>query len=159
MAGNGRSMTTRGGAISVAGGSGPVLSIGVRIEGVEKTTAEFKAVRRDINAAMRAAQEKVGKQHVLPIMTTRLAPVAGKWAGTLYVRRDRVDVFIGARLRGQLNRALGWLDFGGRRPRDAHVRKGPHVMVRTLQEQQPKIRGDIGDAVLDEFREKGFEVS
>jgi hypothetical protein len=38
-----------------------------------------------------------------------------------------------------MNRALGWWDFGGRRPNDSDRREGPHAIVRALQGERPAI--------------------
>lgn len=149
-----------GGALSTRGTSrgGPVLDLDITISGLERTSDGFKRVRRDINTAMRDAQQKIGERTVLPLMRARLQPVAGRWAGTMYVKRDRTDVFIGSKLKRKENRALGWLDFGGQRDQDKSRRLGPHVIVRTLDEKQTQIRDQTRDAVLKEFRDAGFDT-
>lgn len=157
-----------GGGLSARGGQAPGLSVQFRVEGVDKTQAEFKAVRRDINQTMRDAQAKVGEREVLPLIKARF-PVAGgddqgrglprgAMRDSLYIKRDRLDVVVGSRLRGAENRALGWIDFGGQRNQDSQPRKGTRVIVGTLDAAQPRIRAGLQDALLDEFRRHGFEV-
>lgn len=151
---------SHGGALSTRGNSplGPVASFDITIDGVDRTTDEFKRIRRSVSMRMREAQVQVGQREVLPALISRLGPVVGKWAQTMYIKRDRLDVFVGSRLRGKENRALGWLDFGGRRPRDRSRRIGPYVILTTLDDKQPRIRAAIEDAVLDQFRDAGFKV-
>lgn len=149
-----------GGRLNVQGSRGrPLFAVNVQVDGVRKTDKAFKDVRRDVNKVMRDAQEQVGKRSVLPTVQARMRTVAGDWADTLYIKRDRVDVFIGSRLKGAENRAIGWLDFGGQRDRDHTRRAGPHVLARTLEQKQPEIRDQIKDAVLDRFKAEGFEVT
>lgn len=134
------------------------MQVRVRVSGVDKTTDEFKKIRRNVNGVMRDAQQKVGERVVLPPLRAELHAVAGAWADTVQVKRDRLDVFIGSRLRGTENRALGWLDFGGKRKQDSRRRIGPHIISRTLESKQDEIRDQISDAVLDQFRAAGFDV-
>jgi hypothetical protein len=151
---------------SATQGAGPAAFLRFRVEGVDKTTGEFKRIRREINTRLRDAQQKVGEREVLPDIKARFprhsdGPVRGlprgAMADSLYVKRDRVDVFIGSRLKGPLNRALGWIDFGGQRPNDRAERIGPRTIVDTLNAKQPAIREQIVDAVMDEFRRE-FDV-
>jgi hypothetical protein len=137
-------MARRGGSISASdeGRARAAYTVRARIEGVEKTSDEFKQARREFNAAMRDVMVEAGEKAVLPEIRAQFP--SRRWGATLYVKRDRTTVFIGSKLRGKLNRALGWLDFGGRRPRDRRRRKGPHVIVTVLGHR----REYIDDAVL-----------
>jgi hypothetical protein len=115
------------------------------VEGVDRTSAEFKQARREFNNRIRDVMVTVGNQTVLPDMRREMTGEIGeRWADSLFVQRERSGVFIGSRQRGKMNRALGWLDFGGRRPMDSQIRRGPHVMVRALARHQDS----IDDAVL-----------
>jgi hypothetical protein len=115
-----------------------------RIEGLEKTSKEFREARRDFNKAMRNAIVKAGESAVLPAVKARFP--SRRFAQSLFIKRDRTTVFIGSRLRGTLNRAVGWLDFGGRRERDTVRRVGPHAIVEGLRQRRPL----IDEAVLRE---------
>jgi hypothetical protein len=142
-----------------AGGRG-LISVSVKIEGVEKTSDEFKMIRKDINARMRDVMQRVGEDELLPIIRAgfpRLsAPkkgiVAGAMAGSLRIQRERSGVFVSSSLRGQKNRALGWVDFGGKRPRDTHSRHGSKVIVRTLDSKRALVDSRVLKELQKEFR-------
>lgn len=119
----------RGGSISTGNRGGPAYKVEVRIEGLERTSDEFKQARKQVNSRLRDAWVRVGERTVLPDVK---AGMPDRWSSTLYVKRDRAGVFIGARLRGSMNRALGWWDFGGKRPNDHSRRVGPRVIVEAL---------------------------
>ena len=141
-----------GGAISASGLSGssrPAFTVEAKITGVEKTTAEFKAARRHFNSAMRDVIAAAGEQAVLPRIKTILP--SRRFGASLYVKRDRTTVFIGSRMRGRLNRAVGWLDFGGRRTGDRSTRDGPHTIVNTLHSKRAVIDTAILAGVLKTF--------
>lgn len=149
----------RGGAISTRGASDSLFALDITVDDVA-TREAFQAVRRDINSSLRDAMVRAGEAEVLPAVRGAVAGAIGpSWAGSMYVKRDRLGVFFQSRMRGALNRALGWLDFGGRRPRDSITRLGPHAIVHTIHAH----RGELDDAIkrelLAEFAAKGFEVS
>ncbi len=133
-----------GGRLSAAGssGDGPAITVTARIEGVDKTSEEFRAARREFNTKMRDVIAAAGERSVLPAIKSRFP--SRRWAASLYVKRDRTTVFIGSRLRGRFNRALGWLDFGGKRRRDRRRRVGPRVIVTQLGAR----RRHIDEAIL-----------
>ena len=143
-------MATRpkGGSVSVSGmGRGappPAITVRARIEGVEKTSAEFKAARKKFNATMRLVIQQAGEKAVLPAIKAKFPRVTGRFANSLYVKRDRTTVFIGSRMRGGENRAVGFIDFGGKYPRHKGRRVGPHVIVNELG----KRRTLIDEAIL-----------
>lgn len=141
-----------GGRISTQGTrGGRMIDVNIRVEGVDKTSDEFKQARREFNTRIRNVMQKVGERRVLPTLRSELpAAFGGKDTG-LFVQRERSGVFIGSRLRGNLNRALGWWDFGGKRPLDSARRTGPKVLVKTLDRK----RDEIDDAILDEL-DKAF---
>jgi hypothetical protein len=129
-----------GGNISVAGeGSDQPFVVRARIEGLEKTSAEFKAARRRFNAAMRTVMQTAGERAVLPVIKLKFPRLTGRFANSLYVKRDRTTVFIGSRMRGSENRAVGWVDFGGRHPLHKRRRKGLYVIVNELNKRRPLI--------------------
>lgn len=134
----------RGGSLSTSGGGGPAYTVRARIEGLEKTSAAFRAARRRFNAALRTVLQQAGEKTVLPAIKSRFARLTGRFAGSLYVKRDRTTVFIGSRMRGGENRALGWIDFGGRHPRHKGRRTGPYVIVTELRRR----RAMIDEAIL-----------
>lgn len=119
--------------------AGPVPIVRARIEGVEKTSQEFKDARRQFNTKMRDVIQAAGETSVLPIIKLRFKRKSGRFADSLFVRRDRTTVFIGSKMRGGENRAVGWVDFGGRHPLFTRRRKGLYVIVRTLEERQALI--------------------
>lgn len=131
-------MAPRGGRISTGTGrgGGEAFQVQVRVDGAQKASDEFKQISRTINGRLREAMVKAGETSVLPAIKGGLPAT---WAETLFVKRDRSGVFIGSRLRGSMNRALGWFDFGGRRPNDTERRRGPHVIVNELQGKRPEI--------------------
>lgn len=145
-----------GGSLS-ARGSSQQLYLDFDVTGVVETVDDFRAVRRDINASLRDVMGRVGNAEALPLIQSRFP--GARFARSLYVKRDRAGVFIGSRLRGNLNRALGWLDFGGRRPRDSVRRDGPHVIVRSLDQLRPRIDAAVERELLAEFDRRGFEVT
>ena len=138
------------GRVSASGSGGPAFTVRARIEGVEKTSAEFKAARRQFNAAMRDVIVAAGEKAVLPAIKSKFG--SRTFGKSLYVQRDRTTVFIGSRMRGALNRAVGWFDFGGKRPRDRQRRKGPYVIVRELDRRREYIDATILAALLETFR-------
>lgn len=143
-------MPPRGGRVSASGrGPGPAISVHARIEGVEKTSEEFRQARRQFNAAMRDVIVEAGEKAVLPAIKSEFP--SRQWAETLFVKRDRTTVFIGSRLRGALNRALGWLDFGGRRPKDSRRRRGPYVIVTQLDRRREYIDATILAGLMKTF--------
>ncbi len=135
--------------IGVAGSGGPAFRVEAHIEGVEKTSAEFRAARRGFNAAMRDAIQRAGETAVLPAIKRTFG--SRRFGGSLYVKRDRTTVFIASRLRGALNRAVGWFDFGGKRPRDRARRRGNYVIVRELHGRRERIDNEILRGVLSTF--------
>lgn len=150
-----------GGSISTQGTTpGRLISVDVKIVGVDKTTAQFKAIRKDINAHIRDVMARVGELELLPTMradfpqltTPTKRSQVGMMAASLYVQRERSGVFIGSRLRGPKNRAMGWIDFGGQRPRDSFKRRGPHVMVKTLDSKRALIDSRVLQELEREFR-------
>ena len=157
---------SRGGGRVSTSGSGGASSTGInvkfRIEGLDKTEAEFKRIRRDINGRMRDVMVRVGEREALPEIKRRFPRLQstdsrglppGKMSGSLRVHRERSGVFISSTLRKADDRALGWIDFGGRRANDHVTRSGPKVIVRTLDRLRPKIDKDVLEAVLDEFKD------
>lgn len=140
-----------------AGGSsrGQMIAVNFKVTGIEKTSAEFKAIRRDINGRMRDLMVRVGEHELLPIIRAgfpRLATPqpnvqAGMMAGSLKIVRERSGVFVGSTLRGPMNRAMGWVDFGGKRPNDTTYRVGPKVLVRSIDAK----RALIDTRVLEEL--------
>jgi hypothetical protein len=146
----------RGSRISAGTGrsGGEDFNVRIVIEGAEKTSDEFKQIRRTINGRLREAMVRAGERSVLPAIKGDLPAT---WGDTLFVKRDRGGVFIGSRLRGSMNRALGWWDFGGRRPNDSARREGPHAIVRGLQGERPAIDRAIRDELDRAFSE--FETN
>lgn len=133
-----------GGNISVSGrGAEAPIVVGARIEGLEKTSAEFKAARRRFNAALRTVLQVAGEVTVLPVIKAKFKRLTGRFEESLYVKRDRTTVFIGSRMRGGENRAVGWIDFGGRHPLHKRRRKGLYVIVTELNKRQPLIQEQI----------------
>lgn len=146
-------MAIKGGSIKAHGSGGPSISVGIHIAGLEKTSQEFKDARKDMNARLRDAVERAGKREALPYITAKMRSEIGhRWASSMKVKRDRTTVFVSSSMRGQMNRALGWLNFGGKRPRDTQYRHGREVMVSTLQERRSQI-----DTVLLEELMKAFD--
>lgn len=135
------------GSLRASGRSGqaPAIAVQVRITGVERTSQAFKDARRNVNTQLRDAIETAGTRTVLPKIKANFP--SDRFAATLFVKRDRTTVFIGSRARGKLNRTVGWLDFGGRRPRDSVRRTGTYVIVETLDRE----RDAIDRAILQEL--------
>lgn len=142
-----------GGNISVSGvgNAGPPITVRARIEGLEKTSAEFKAARRRFNASLRTVLQVAGERTALPAIKAKFKRLTGRFADSLYVKRDRTTVFIGSRMRGGENRALGHIDFGGKHPRHKRRRKGPYVIVTELHKRQPMINEAILAGLLKTF--------
>lgn len=147
---------SRGGRIAQSGTTaGPIVRLQIHVDGINRTTDEFKRIRRDINTALRDSMQRVGEATVVPAIKSAI-PVkdpsitrglpSGAMAASIAVKRDRLDVVIQSKLPKRLDRALGWVDFGGKRPKDAKTRVGPHVIVSTLDAKAH----DIDDAVFAE---------
>lgn len=139
-----------------------LINFRFRIEGVEKNSEAFKAVKRDINKRMRDVMVRVGEKEVLPDIKRNLG--SDTFAAALKIHRERSGVFVGSTLRMKArggkptDPALGWFDFGGQRPRDSFRREGPHTIVNTLDRKRGLIDKRVLEGVLDEFKSKGFDV-
>ena len=154
-----------GGRFSTAGSggaSGQSIRLAFKIEGLDKTDAEFKRIRREINGRIRDVMVRVGEREALPEVKRRFPRLStatsrglppGKMAGSLKIKRERSGVFIQSGLRKAEDRALGWIDFGGQRPNDSVTRVGPKVIVTTLDRLRPRIDAQVLDAVMDEFKD------
>jgi hypothetical protein len=142
-----------GGTIKAASTTpdGSPLVVRARIEGLEKTSAEFRAARRRFNATMRSVLQAAGELIVLPAVKHNFKRLTGRFAGSLYVQRDRTTVFIGSRMRGGENRAVGWIDFGGRHPRHQRRRKGPYVIVRELNRRRSGVEQAVLKGLMKNF--------
>ena len=141
-------MARSGGRISARGGGSRGINMAIRVEGVERTSEEFKRARRGFNQDIRRVMVRVGEREVLPLIGSQLPD---RWSRDLFVQKERSGVFIGSRLRGKMNRTLGWFDFGGRRPMDSGRRFGPHVIVKTLDRKRERIDDAVLNALLDTF--------
>ena len=139
-------MATKGGKIGAGTRGGRSIDVRIVIEGADKTSDEFKQARREMNARIRDVMVRVGTREVLPLMTQGLP----SWA-RMYVLRERSGVFFGSRQRGDMNRALGWLDFGGKRPDDSQRRTGPHVIMHALDRKRPRIDEATLEALGEAF--------
>ena len=144
---------------ATSGSPDQLINVRFRIGGVDKTSDAFKRVRRDINARMRDVMVRVGEREVLPDLRQNFPVKSGAMASSLRIERERSGVFVGSNLRGKRNRALGWVDFGGKRPRDAQRRPGTKVIFRTLDAKRRLIDTRVLEGVVAEFRDKGFDAS
>lgn len=147
-------MAARGGSVSVSGvgrNAGPAFTVRAQIVGVEKTSKEFRDARLQFNAAMRTVIQEAGERAVLPAVRSRFPRLTSRFASSLYVKRDRTTVYIGSRMRGAENRALGWIDFGGKHPRHRRRRRGLYVIVTELHKRQPLIDQAILVGVMKTF--------
>jgi hypothetical protein len=154
-----------GGRLSSQGtqGAGQLgIRVHVRVEGLDRTEAEFKRISREVNGRMRDVMVRVGERKALPQIRARFPTLSestdrglakGAMAGSLRVQRERSGVFISSRLRKAEDRALGWIDFGGKRPRDSGYRAGTKVIVTTLDRLRPTIDKDVLDELMHEFRD------
>lgn len=139
-----------------------IISFNFRIEGVEKNSEAFKAVRKDINKRLRDVMVRVGEKEVLPEIKRELG--SDTFAAALKIHRERSGVFVGTKLRMKASGgkptdpALGWFDFGGQRPRDHFRREGPHTIVNVLDRKRALVDERVLEGVLDEFKSKGFDV-
>lgn len=140
----------RGGRLSAASTGEPGLTVTARITGVERTSDQFKRARREFNSKMRDVIAAAGERSVLPAIKARFP--SRRFGASLFVRRDRTTVFIGSRMRGSLNRAVGWLDFGGKRPLDRRVRIGPQVIVTELRGRRHLIDHEVYVGLLQTFK-------
>ena len=156
-----------GGKVSRGGGSRDTLiDVRFKIEGLERTSAEFKAVRREINGRMRDTMVRVGERDLLPTIRQR---IEFPWmAAALKIQRERSGVFVGTSLPGvgtkankgrKTDRALGYLDFGGRWHSVGKSREGKRAILNTVDERRDLIDKRVLEAVLDEFSDKGFDTS
>jgi hypothetical protein len=145
-------MASRGGKISTQGTArGRSIDLSIHIDGLDRTSDEFKHARREMNMRIKEVMRRVGEREVLPDLRAGLpGAIGGKDIG-MYVQRERSGVFIGSKLRGTLNRALGWWDFGGKRPMDFDRRTGPKVIFKTLDKKRDRIDDAVLDELLDAF--------
>lgn len=156
-----------GGKVSKGGGSRDTLiDVRFKIEGLDRTSAEFKAVRREINGRMRDTMVRVGERDLLPTIRQR---VAFPWmAAALKIQRERSGVFVGTTLPGvgrktdkgrKTDRALGYLDFGGRWHSSGIKYDGKRAILGTVDERRDLIDKRVLEAVMDEFTDHGFDAS
>lgn len=142
-----------GGRLSTGGTrGGRGIDVSIRIEGLDKTSDEFKQARRQFNSAIRDVMNRVGEREVLPTVRSGLPATFGGKDTAMFVQRERSGVFIGSKLRGNLNRALGYFDFGGKRPLDSQRRTGPKVIVKTLDRKRDRIDDAVLKELLDTFK-------
>lgn len=139
-------MAGKGGKIGAGARGGRGLTVSAVIEGDDLTIEQLRRARRDFNGQIRDIMVRVGTSEILPAMT----PGLPGWA-KMYVLRERSGVFFGSRTRGPMNRALGWLDFGGKRPMDSQRRTGPKVIVKTLDRKRARIDEATLEALMDAF--------
>lgn len=142
-----------GGNISTRGTrAGDPLRLRFVIEGLDRTTDEFKQARREINTELRDVMQRVGQREALPYVASAVRSKIGeRWASSLKIKRERSGVFIQSSLRGQMNRAFGWLDFGGRRSRDTHARAGIYSIVRTMDDRRDSIDAAVLKGLMQAF--------
>jgi hypothetical protein len=126
------------------------IDVRIVVEGDELTKQELREARREFNGAIRDVMVRVGQREVLPEVERQMGPYAG--FARPYVQRERSGVFIGSRQRGALNRAVGWLDFGGKRPQDSRRREGPYAIVQTLDRKRDRIDDAVLKELLQTFR-------
>ena len=101
---------------------------------------------------MRTVIQQAGEKSVLPAIRHRFPRgKTGKSAASLYVQRDRTTVYIGSHLRGAKNRALGWIDFGGKRRRDHRRRRGLYVIITEVTNRRPLIEEAILQGLMRTF--------
>jgi hypothetical protein len=139
----------RGGRIATGTNSRRSIDVRITVEGVDKTSDEFRQARRDFNSAIRGVMVRVGQREVLPEIEQRMGAYAG--FARPYVQRERSGVFIGSKARGAENRAVGWLDFGGKRPLDTKRREGPYAIVKTLDRKRDRIDDEVLRELLETF--------
>jgi hypothetical protein len=126
------------------------IDVRIVVEGDELTKQELREARREFNGAIRGVMVRVGQREVLPEVERRMGAYAD--FARPYVQRERSGVFIGSRQRGALNRAVGWLDFGGKRPQDSQRREGPYAIVQTLDRKRDRIDDAVLTELLETFR-------
>lgn len=139
-------------AVKQGASGGAKFSFRVEVEGVERTSQEFRRANRDVQKRAREAMFKAGQRTVLPAMQQKLP---GRWKN-LFVNKQSSGVFIGSRQRGPMNRALGWLDMGGKRPMDHGKRTGWKIIVTTLDAKREEIDTVAMQEVMKAF--SGFET-
>jgi hypothetical protein len=125
------------------------IDVRITVEGVDKTSEEFRQARREFNKAIRGVMVRVGEREVLPEIKREMGAYAD--FARPYVQRERSGVFIGSKARGAENRAVGWLDFGGKRPLDTARREGPYAIVRSLDRKRDRIDDEVTRELLKTF--------
>lgn len=157
---------TRGGRVAQGSSTGPAIRLQIKVSGADKTSDEFRRIRGQINTSLRDAMERVGQRVVVPVIKSSLPRKdpsdqrglpPGAMAASITVKRDRLDVVIKSTLPKAQDRALGWIDFGGKRQNDTKVRVGPHVIVGTLNAKSDAIEEGIYHELRTMFR--GFDFS
>lgn len=168
--------SNKGGNLSTRGG-GLAFDLDFKIEGVDRTETDFKAIRTRINTVLRDTVVEFGQRELVAPIRTRF-PVkdvsekaglaAGAMAKSIYVKRDRTDVAIASRLTGSKNRAVGWIDFGGtrdyvtetgRRVTDSRPRRGTRAILTTIDAKRPGLDRRLLDEMIQMFHREGFDVS
>lgn len=151
-----------GGNLSSGAGGSQAINLDIKIEGLDRTTDEFKRIRREINGKIRDVMVQVGEKELLPHIRSGFPKLstptdrglrAGAMAASFYVQRERSGVFIASRLRGAQNRALGWIDFGGKRPRDSARRAGTKVLLHNIDSKRALIDERVLHTLEQEFHE------
>lgn len=158
--------TTKGGPggkiSSGAGSRDQLIRFNFRVEGLDRTSNEFKAVRRNINERIRDTMVRVGEKELLPdihlLWNARTAEDTGRLSTSLKIIRERSGVFVGSSLRlkgrrgGPNNRAVGLMEFGGLRSSDGVRFAGIHAITDVVDRKRGLIDRRVLEAVLDEFK-------
>lgn len=146
-----------------SGGGTGGLSISVKID-AERTSDEFKRIRRDTRRIAGEAAVAAGEKVALPA-ARRHAP--GFIRTTLYVKRRGTDAVLTTRLPGKKGRVVGLLEYGGTvrtviRPKNGQAiltPEGPRAAVNKprkykgkhfMSDAIHKNRRQIDEAILEE---------
>jgi hypothetical protein len=86
------------------------------VDGLERTSREFKAVRQQVTRDLRAIEVRAAEETVLPAAKSRAArfKVEGEDVGQhVIVRKSAAGPYLTTNFRGMLARAAGLLERGG----------------------------------------------
>lgn len=158
------------------------MNINVDVEGVERTTREFREVRRQLATDLSDLEAGVAERTVLPEAQRRASGLRVEGqpvAASLVVRKRRSAPYMTTRLRGKRGRAVGLLEYGGTvrtviRPRTkqaltingelrsvvraARHYRGREFMSGAVDERLGQFGREVREEIVDRFFRPRFEI-
>lgn len=143
------------------------LALDVEVEGLEKTTREFRAIRQRIARQLRDVEARAAETTVLPDAkrnASRLKVDGDQVSGRLVIRRSAKGPYLTTSFRGIRARAAGLQEFGGtvrtpivpKRKKALLVNGQPVAIVRKARHY--RARHHLTDAAHEQLGQFGEHV-